>query len=30
VLAISYAPAYVADWKAIDLMSDDIAKLGHY
>lgn len=30
VLAISYAPAYVADWKAIDLMSDDITKLGHY
>jgi hemin uptake protein HemP len=30
VLAISYAPAFVADWKAIDLMSDDIARLGHY
>jgi hypothetical protein len=30
VMAFSYAPAFVADWKAIDIRSDDIEKLGHY
>lgn len=30
VLAFSYAPAFVTDWKEIDIASDDIAKLGHY
>jgi len=30
VMAFSYAPAFVADWKAIDILSDDIEKLGHY
>lgn len=30
VLAFSYAPAFVTDWKEIDKRSTDIAKLGHY
>jgi hypothetical protein len=30
VMAFSYAPAFVTDWKAIDIRSDDIQKLGHY
>lgn len=30
VLAFSYAPAFVTDWKEIDIESNDIAKLGHY
>lgn len=30
VMAFSYAPAFVADWKAVDIHSDDIAKIGHY
>ncbi|HEX9623828.1 MAG TPA: phytanoyl-CoA dioxygenase family protein [Streptosporangiaceae bacterium] len=30
VMAFSYSPAFIADWKAIDVDSDDIAKLGHY
>jgi hypothetical protein len=30
VMAFSYAPAFVADWKAIDKDSTDITKLGHY
>jgi hypothetical protein len=30
VMAFSYAPAFVADWKAIDVVSDDIMKVGHY
>jgi hypothetical protein len=30
ILAISYAPAFVANWKTIDPTSDDITRLGHY
>jgi hypothetical protein len=30
VMAFSYAPAFVADWKGIDKDSTDITKLGHY
>jgi hypothetical protein len=30
LLAFSYAPAFVGDWKKIDKDSSDIAKLGHY
>lgn len=30
VLAFSYAPAFVADWREIDKESTDIHKLGHY
>jgi hypothetical protein len=30
VMAFSYAPAFVADWKEIDKQSPDITKLGHY
>lgn len=30
VLAFSYAPAFVSDWKEIDKRSADIGKLGHY
>lgn len=30
VMAFSFAPAFVADWKEIDPMSPDLTKLGHY
>lgn len=30
VMAFSYAPAFVADWKEIDAGSQDLRKLGHY
>jgi hypothetical protein len=30
VMAFSYAPAFVADWKEIDKDSPDIMKMGHY
>lgn len=30
VMAFSYAPAFVADWKEIDKDSPDIIKMGHY
>ena len=30
VMALSFAPAFVADWSEIDRDSDDLRKLGHY
>lgn len=30
LMAYSYAPVFVADWTAIDLMADDIGQLGHF
>lgn len=30
LMAFSYAPAFVADWREIDKDSSDITKLGHY
>jgi hypothetical protein len=30
LMAFSYAPSFVADWREIDKTSADIAKLGHY
>lgn len=30
VMAFTYAPAFVAAWKAVDVDSDDIDKIGHY
>jgi Phytanoyl-CoA dioxygenase (PhyH) len=30
VLAFGYAPAFVGDWKEIDIESADLARLGHY
>jgi hypothetical protein len=30
VMAFSYAPAFVSDWKEVDKGSTDIRKLGHY
>jgi hypothetical protein len=29
-MAFSYASAFVADWKEINIQLDDIEKLGHY
>jgi hypothetical protein len=30
VMAFSYSPAFVTDWREIDKDSADITKLGHY
>jgi hypothetical protein len=30
VIALTYAPSFVTDWKEVDTTSEDIHKLGHY
>jgi ectoine hydroxylase-related dioxygenase (phytanoyl-CoA dioxygenase family) len=30
LMAFSYAPAFITDWKAIDIRSTDIGQLGHF
>jgi hypothetical protein len=30
VAAFSYAPCFVADWTAADIVSDDIHRVGHF